>query len=73
MDPGNEHEYGGYDLVNVHANYVLSPRAEVFARVLNLADRNYAEIASFAPFQGAQYNPGTPRTVYAGVRLGWQK
>jgi iron complex outermembrane receptor protein len=73
MDPSNTNEYGGYSLLHLHANFVVSPRAELFARVLNVADRNYAELATFAPPQGGQYNPGTPRTVYAGVRLGWQQ
>jgi hypothetical protein len=40
--------------------------------VLNVADENYAEVASFAPFQGVQMTPGTPRSVYAGVRVAWQ-
>lgn len=72
MDPGNTREYDGYDLVHLHANAIISPRLELFVRVLNLTDENYAELAAYAPFQGVQMTPGTPRSVYAGVRVAWQ-
>jgi outer membrane receptor protein involved in Fe transport len=72
MDPENTREYGGFDLIHLHANAVISPTMEVFMRVLNVTDRNYAELAAYAPFQGVQMTPGTPRSLYAGVRLGWQ-
>ncbi len=72
MDPANTHEYGGYDLVHLHANAQVTAGVELFARVINATDRNYAELAAFAPFTGAQLTPGTPRTVYAGARVAWQ-
>jgi len=72
MDPANTREYGGYDLWHLHANANLRSGVELFARVMNATDRNYAELAAFAPFTGAQVTPGTPRTVYAGMRLAWQ-
>jgi outer membrane receptor protein involved in Fe transport len=72
MDAENVNEYKGHDLVTFHANYAFSPRAEIFARVLNAFDANYAEVAAFASGQ-FQYNPGTPRSVYAGVKLAWQQ
>jgi outer membrane receptor protein involved in Fe transport len=72
MDPDNTREYGGYDLVHFHANAFITPTVELFARVMNAADRTYAELATFTAFQGAQLTPGTPRTVYAGLRFGWQ-
>ena len=72
MDPDNTREYGGYDLVHMHANAFVTPTVELFARVMNAADRKYAELATFTAFQGAQLTPGTPRTVYAGLRFGWQ-
>jgi iron complex outermembrane receptor protein len=72
MDAENLHEYAGHDLMNLNASFVLSLRAELFARVFNATDRNYAEVAAFAQ-NSFQYNPGTPRTAYAGVRLGWQR
>ena len=46
---------------------------QIFARAINLANRRYAEIATYTAFQGMQYNPGTPRTIYAGVSYDWQR
>ncbi|HZF67223.1 MAG TPA: TonB-dependent receptor [Gemmatirosa sp.] len=63
--------YAGHQLWNVHLNAQVTPRAELFARVLNLADRNHAEVASFnandrvLPYT---YTVGNPRTLYAGLR-----
>jgi outer membrane receptor protein involved in Fe transport len=68
--------YNGYQVWNLHANAQITPQLELFGRVMNLTDRNYAEIASFTANDRVQpdtYNPGNPRTVYAGVRVSWQK
>jgi iron complex outermembrane recepter protein len=73
MDPANTHFYGGHELLNLHANYYVAPSIQIFARAINLSDNRYAEIASFTEFQGAQFNPGAPRTIYAGVSYDWQR
>ncbi|HEY9516801.1 MAG TPA: TonB-dependent receptor [Gemmatimonadaceae bacterium] len=73
MDPANTRFYRGHELINVHASVSLTPQAELFARALNVAGSRYAEIASYDAFQGAQYNPGTPRAIYAGVRYDWRR
>ncbi len=72
-DPANTHYYAGHELFNLHANYYVAPSIQIFARAINLADRRYAEIATYTAFQGMQYNPGTPRTIYAGVSYDWQR
>ena len=72
-DPANTHYYGGHELLNLHASYNAAPSIQIFARAVNLADRRYAEIATYTAFQGTQYNPGTPRTIYAGVSYDWQR
>ena len=64
--------YDGHQVWNLHANMQVTPRVELFGRVLNLANRTYAETASYTANDRVQpdtYNPGNPRTVYAGVRL----
>src|SRR5688572_33106696 len=64
--------YGGYDVLNLHASAPVTSRVELFGRITNLADRNYAELASFNfndRVQPSTYTAGNPRTVYAGVRL----
>jgi outer membrane receptor protein involved in Fe transport len=68
--------YGGHDVLHLHANAQLTRQVELFGRVLNVADRNYAELATFTfndRVQPDQYTPGAPRTVYAGLRYAWAK
>jgi outer membrane receptor protein involved in Fe transport len=69
-DPQNAHSYAGYDVLNLHANYVVRPALELFARVVNAADATYAEVVTYDAFNGQQFMPGQPRTIYAGVRVG---
>ncbi|MHB1225329.1 MAG: TonB-dependent receptor [Gemmatimonadaceae bacterium] len=64
--PGQE--YGGYDLLNAQVDARLRSGITVFARAVNLLDRRYAELASYDPFQKEQLTPGTPRSVFAGVK-----
>jgi outer membrane receptor protein involved in Fe transport len=73
MDPENSHYYGGHDLLNLHASFVASGSMELFARVVNITNRRFAEIASYTVAQQSQYMPGAPRTVYAGVRYDWRR
>jgi outer membrane receptor protein involved in Fe transport len=72
MDAENTRKYGGFDLWTLHGNVYLGQAAELFARVTNLTDRRYAELATYAPFTGAQYTPGNPRMLFAGMRWSWQ-
>lgn len=73
MDPANLREYGGHDVANLHASGTVRQGVELFGRVTNLFDRRYAETAAYDSFQGAQYQPGAGRSVYAGVRLDWRR
>lgn len=73
MDAENTHTYGGFDLWTLHGNYRLHGGAEVFGRVANLADTRFAELVSYNAFNGEQYTPGNPRTVFAGLRWTWQR
>jgi iron complex outermembrane receptor protein len=63
-------KYEGHHLLNLRANYDFCKSAGIFARVLNLADRRYADSASVAS-STALYSPGLPRTFYAGIELKW--
>jgi iron complex outermembrane receptor protein len=73
MDPQNSHYYPGHTVAHLHANYILRHGGELFARIANLTNRTYAEVASYTTFQQEQYTPGAPRTVYAGVRYRWTR
>ncbi len=68
-DPSNTVFYGGYELFNLHANVHVA-RGELFLRVMNLANRRFAELVSFDQFQRDQYTPGAPRSLFVGVRYG---
>jgi outer membrane receptor protein involved in Fe transport len=70
-DPANTATYGGHELFNVNVNAFLTPKAEVFARVMNVANRRFAELVSYDAFQRDQYTPGAPRSVFAGLRYVW--
>ncbi len=66
--PGQK--YDGHDLCNLRANWFLSREWEVYGRVMNLADRRYAEVASYTS-SGREYAPGLPRTAYVGLVYHW--
>ena len=66
LDAGNTAEYDGHVLFNLRADWQVTPATLVSARVLNLADREYAERADLA-FGNFRYFPGMPRRAY--VRL----
>ena len=73
MDPANAQRYGGYDLWHLHASTQITSRTEVFGRLTNLTNTNFAELVAYDPSLPAavrkQYTPGAPRMVYLGARL----
>ncbi len=72
-DPENTQTYDGFDLVTLHGNYVIRHLGELFVRVTNVTNEKYAEVATYNAFNKWQYTPGTPRSVFAGLRYNWQK
>jgi outer membrane receptor protein involved in Fe transport len=69
-DPANTHSYAGYDQLNVHASAALTSRTELFARVVNLTNRKYAELLTYDNFLKEQYTPGAPRSLVIGMQVG---
>jgi iron complex outermembrane recepter protein len=68
LDPANTLRQDGYNVFHLRASYMVARHYELFARVINLFDRLYAEQG----FLGDQYaprylSPGEYRTVYAGI------
>jgi outer membrane receptor protein involved in Fe transport len=78
----------GYAVINLTATYRVTSKFEIFARVVNLLDREYATAGfltsnSFTP-SGAfipnpanwpnenAVSPAEPRAIWAGLRLRWQ-
>lgn len=63
-------KYNGHNLLNLRASYLPTKSWELYGRVMNLADKRYAEAASFR--NGAnEYAPGLPRTGYIGAVYRW--
>ena len=76
---------GGYTVIDLQGTYHLTKRAELFARVVNLLDHQYATAGflttnsfnpdgSFIPnpanwTNGNAVSPAAPRAVWAGARL----
>jgi outer membrane receptor protein involved in Fe transport len=63
-------EYAGHDLFNLRLARRLDDRWTVFGRVLNLADRRYADSAQVSS-NVAVFSPGLPRAVYLGLEGKW--
>jgi outer membrane receptor protein involved in Fe transport len=63
-------KYPGHDLLNVRASYAATKHFELFARVLNLADKRFADSASVSS-NAPVFSPGLPRAIYGGVTLTW--
>jgi len=64
-------KYNGHNLLNLRASFFPTQAWEVYGRVINLADKRYAESASFR--NGArEFAPGMPRTAYIGAVYRWQ-
>ncbi|MFQ5534967.1 MAG: TonB-dependent receptor [Sphingomonadales bacterium] len=70
-DDENTRIYGGHNVLNLRANYWLTERLEVRARLLNLTDKRYAVLARFTRFRGERLKPGLPRTFYTGLAYGF--
>ena len=63
-------KYPGHDLLNVRASYAVTKRTGLFARVMNAADKRFADTASVSS-NTPVFTPGLPRTFYGGVELSW--
>jgi outer membrane receptor protein involved in Fe transport len=72
-DPENTQKYEGFDVFTLHGNYMIRNIGEFFVRVTNVTNEKYAEVATYNAFNKWQYTPGTPRSVFAGLRYNWQK
>jgi outer membrane receptor protein involved in Fe transport len=78
----------GYTVVNLQSTYHITKRAEIFARLVNLLDKQYATAGfltsgsfnpngSFIPNPNNWPNenavsPAAPRAIWAGVRVKWE-
>lgn len=68
LDPANEHEYDGHDLVHLRTNYRMSDTVTLSANIDNLTDEAYASRADYA-FGTYRFFAGQPRNVKVGVTV----
>ncbi len=66
IDASNTARYGGHTVVNWRGTWDMTPRVQLFARLINLLDEAYADRADFA-FGSYRYFPSMPRQAYLGV------
>ena len=69
LEPDNEHEYDGHDLLNLRILAEFDNGWRAALRVTNLTDEDYAERADFG-FGSYRYFVGEPRGAY--VEVGYQ-
>jgi len=65
LDAGNQARYPGHTLAHLRWSRALGERWQVEARLMNLADRRYAERGDFA-FGTYRYFPGDGRALFIG-------
>ncbi|NVK26275.1 MAG: TonB-dependent receptor [Gammaproteobacteria bacterium] len=61
-NPENTNRYSGHVLWHWRSSYQINQKLSVAARIVNLADKKYAERADFSSFAGDRYFPGRPRS-----------
>lgn len=63
-------KYAGHRQFNARMSTQLDRHWSCFARITNLADKRYADSASYTSSM-AMYSPGLPRAIYLGVQKTW--
>ena len=66
LDPNNQHEYEGHDLLNLRASWQVTQAVAVSLVATNLLDEGYAERADFG-FGSYRYFVGEPRSAVLGI------
>ncbi len=68
LDPNNQHEYEGHDLLNLRASWQFTQAVAVSLVATNLLDEGYAERADYG-FGSYRYFVGEPRSAVLGITL----
>jgi outer membrane receptor protein involved in Fe transport len=71
VNADNTARYTGHTVGNLRARYRIREGITLFARVINLTDRHYADRADWTFFNPDRYRyfPAMPRQFYAGVHI----
>jgi outer membrane receptor protein involved in Fe transport len=70
LDSANTGKYSGHDLWNLRASHQLSKGVSMAGRIMNLADKRYADSAS-GTGAAPTLSPGLPRTVFVSLEAQW--
>jgi outer membrane receptor protein involved in Fe transport len=62
--------YPGHDLLNLRVVQTVGRHGKIFGRVMNVADRRFADSASVSS-NTPVFSPGLPRAIHAGMEVGW--
>jgi outer membrane receptor protein involved in Fe transport len=71
LDDANTEKYSGHNLFNFRVSYKISKLLEIYARVINITDKLYAERASKSGTDAALFAPGQPLTFFTGITYNW--
>jgi len=66
LDPANEHQYAGHNLVQLRAQLALNENITLLARLENLLNEQYASRADYA-FNAYRFFGGQPRALHLGI------
>jgi outer membrane receptor protein involved in Fe transport len=67
VNPENTAEYKGHNLLNLRASTTINKQWTMSARILNIANEDYAERADFG-FGSYRYFVGEPRSVFVSLK-----
>jgi outer membrane receptor protein involved in Fe transport len=73
LEASNSSTYGkypGHDVLNVRLSQTVAKDSKLFARLMNLTDRRYADSASVSSSTPV-FSPAMPRAVYVGLETAW--
>lgn len=70
MDDANTSRYSGYTVANLKLKYQWDEQLSFHGRVVNLADKFYAQQVDIA-WGRERYAPGNPRHIYVGLNYQW--
>lgn len=68
LDPANEHDYSGHNLLQLRGSIALNENTRLFARIENLTDEKYASRADYA-FGSYRFFGGQPRALHLGASI----
>jgi len=71
IDAGNTAKYDGHLVSNLRGRFAMTDSFAIYARVMNLTDKKYADRADYTYFSadGYRYFPAMPRQFYLGATI----